>query len=204
MLRFSPSGLCLHIGLSFLPPSLPPSLPSFLTFGIWKFPGQGLNLCLSFNLCCSCSNSRSYNQRFWAGDQTRTSAATQATAVGFLPHFSRAGTPLDFFISWIRSQEGLMVCEKVARWFCPQRLSGPPVYLGFPVCLRLCADTASPSSMWTRPWSLPDVLSLCRQLKNSCARQPTLTLSWCCWAPPRTLGLISKRSFSAPQCSRHC
>ena len=38
------------------------------THGIWRFPGQGLNLSHPRNLCCSCGNTRSFsNQCTWLG-----------------------------------------------------------------------------------------------------------------------------------------
>ena len=63
------------------------------TCGKCKFSGQGLNVKHSWNLCCSGSNTRSFNPLHWAKDWTHTSAATQATAVGFLTHCAMAGTP---------------------------------------------------------------------------------------------------------------
>ena len=40
------------------------------TSGIWKFLGQELNLSCSTKLCQSCSNARSFNPPYQAGDQT--------------------------------------------------------------------------------------------------------------------------------------
>ena len=56
--------------------------------GIWKVPGQGLNL------SCSCNNTGSFNLPPQARDQTPTSAATQTTAVSFLTHHTTVGTPM--------------------------------------------------------------------------------------------------------------
>ena len=39
----------------------------------------------------------SFNPLHWAGDQTHTLAATQATAVGFLIHCATVGTPVYVF-----------------------------------------------------------------------------------------------------------
>ena len=62
-----------------------------------SFLGQGLNLSHNCDLRCSCSNSRSFNLLYWAGDQTLVSVVTQATAVRFLTHCTTVGTPaLDF------------------------------------------------------------------------------------------------------------
>ena len=44
--------------------------------GIWKFSGQGLNLGCSCNLCCSCSNARSFNPLGPVRDQALTSGVT--------------------------------------------------------------------------------------------------------------------------------
>ena len=41
----------------------PPPPPYGRTHGIWKFPGQELNLSLSCDLCHSCSNAPSLTQR---------------------------------------------------------------------------------------------------------------------------------------------
>ena len=60
--------------------------------GIWKFPGQGLNLSHSSNLCCSCSNTRFFNPLSWARDQTQASTATQHAAIGFLTYCAMTGT----------------------------------------------------------------------------------------------------------------
>ena len=59
--------------------------------GIWKFPGQELNLSHSCDLGCSWSNSGSFNHR---AVRTCASIATQAAAVGFLTHCATAGTPV--------------------------------------------------------------------------------------------------------------
>ena len=53
------------------------------TCGIWKFPGQGLNPSCSCDLCCSCSNARSF---------TLASAATQATVIRVLTYCATLGT----------------------------------------------------------------------------------------------------------------
>ena len=58
-----------------------------LTRGLWKFPGQGLNL------SHSCSNVKSFNALLQGGDWTHASAATRGAAVGFLNHSTTAGTP---------------------------------------------------------------------------------------------------------------
>ena len=63
------------------------------TRGIWKFPGQGLNLSHSYSLCCSCDNAGSFYPLYQARDQTPAPQQTQATAVGFLTHCTTAGTP---------------------------------------------------------------------------------------------------------------
>ena len=43
---------------------------------IRKFLVQGLNLSLSYNLCCGFGNARSFNPLCRAGNQTWTSAVT--------------------------------------------------------------------------------------------------------------------------------
>ena len=61
------------------------------TCGIWKFPGQGLNL-LSCNLHCSCGNAEPFNPLHHAEDQTHTFAVTQTTAVGLSTHCATVAT----------------------------------------------------------------------------------------------------------------
>lgn len=51
----------------------------------------GLNLSLSFDLCYSCGNTRSFNSLHQTRDPTHTSTAIQAKAVRFLTHYSTAG-----------------------------------------------------------------------------------------------------------------
>ena len=63
------------------------------TWGIWKFPGQGLNPSCSCDLCCSCSNPVSFNPLCQVGDRTHASAGTWAATVWFLTHCATAGTP---------------------------------------------------------------------------------------------------------------
>ena len=67
------------------------------THGIWKIVVQRLNLSHRCDLNLSSGNTRSVNPLHWARDQTHTSAATQATTVGFLIHFAKAGTPWMIF-----------------------------------------------------------------------------------------------------------
>ena len=57
-----------------------------LILGVWKFRGQELSP------SCRCSNARSFNLLCWTGE--RTSADSQATAVGFLTYCNIAATPL--------------------------------------------------------------------------------------------------------------
>ena len=59
---------------------------------IWKFWGQGLDL------GSTCRNTRSFNQPSQAGDWTYNFTVTQATAVCFLTHCARAGTPRISFL----------------------------------------------------------------------------------------------------------
>ena len=63
------------------------------THGTWKFLGQELNLNQSCDLRHSCGNAKSFNSLHQTGDQTPTSTATRATAVGFLTHCATSGTP---------------------------------------------------------------------------------------------------------------
>ena len=67
--------------------------PSFYgrNLSIWKLLSQ------IWNLSFSCGNARSFNLLHWAGDQTRTSTASQTTAVWFLTHCTIAGTPIYHF-----------------------------------------------------------------------------------------------------------
>ena len=53
-------------------------------------------LALGLNPSCSCSNIRSFNSLPQTRDQTCASTTTQATAVGFLTHFTRVGNPSGF------------------------------------------------------------------------------------------------------------
>ena len=76
------------------------------TNGIWKFLGQGLNTSHSWDVLCSCCNTRSFNPLPWAGEQTCTSAVTWATAVRFLTQRTLPGTPWVGFryqINWLFS-----------------------------------------------------------------------------------------------------
>ena len=50
----------------------------------------GIESELSYNLCCSCRNTGSFNSLLWAGDWTP--AATQGTAVRFLTYCATAET----------------------------------------------------------------------------------------------------------------
>ena len=52
--------------------------------------GPGIELSCRCNLCHSYNNARSFNLLCWTRDRTLTSAATQATAVGFLSHCATA------------------------------------------------------------------------------------------------------------------
>ena len=64
------------------------------THGIWKFPGQELNLNHSCNLWRSCSKQDPLTH--W--NRSCISSATQAAAVGFLTHWAIAGAPALMFI----------------------------------------------------------------------------------------------------------
>ena len=64
------------------------------THSIWKFPGQGLNLSCSCDLCCSCSQAGSFNLQHWAGDWAHTPVTTQDAAVRFLTHCAMYGNSL--------------------------------------------------------------------------------------------------------------
>ena len=59
-------------------------------------PGPGIESDLHHN----CGNTRSFNPLHWVGDQTLTSAATWAAAVGFLTHCTTTGTPRTNRIWW--------------------------------------------------------------------------------------------------------
>ena len=64
------------------------------THGMWKFPGQGLNLSSSCDLCHSRSSGTSFHPLSWASNGTPASAAVWATAVISLTHCTTAGAPL--------------------------------------------------------------------------------------------------------------
>ena len=64
-----------------------------LTHGIWKFPGQGLNLSCTCDLHHSCSNAGSFNPLLWARAPNHTSAVIGAAEVRFLTHCATAGIP---------------------------------------------------------------------------------------------------------------
>ena len=68
------------------------------THSICGFLGQRLNPRHSFDLCHTCSNARSFNSLPQAGNCTCIYAVTQATAVGFLTHYTTAETPGGFFL----------------------------------------------------------------------------------------------------------
>ena len=82
------------------------SSPSFIflknlngcTWGIWKSTGQGLNLSHSCDLHHKCSNAGSINPLHQAGDQTHTSAATWAAAVGFLTQWPQQELQVSKFL----------------------------------------------------------------------------------------------------------
>ena len=64
--------------------------------GIWQVPGPGIEYELQLQLMLQ--QCQILNQLCWAGDQTCISAATTATAVGFITHGTTVGTPaLPFF-----------------------------------------------------------------------------------------------------------
>ena len=54
------------------------------THGIWKFPGQRLNLGHSCELRCSCGHAGSLTPCDRCGNQTHASTATQAAAEAML------------------------------------------------------------------------------------------------------------------------
>ena len=66
-----------------------------MSYGSWKFLGQGLNPNHGCDLCCTCSNAIYFNPLSLARDQTSAFATIQATAVRFLTHFATVGTPQD-------------------------------------------------------------------------------------------------------------
>ena len=107
------------------------------TDGIWKLPGQGLNL------SHSCGNNRSFNPLCPARDQTW--AYVEATAVGFLTHCTIAGKPLwIYFFRFHTSSKttwlSLTCCTqhntlKVYPWFCNSRTS---FLYGWIIFLYIC------------------------------------------------------------------
>ena len=78
---------------SFLPSFLPSFFLNGYTWGIWKFPGQGLHLSHSFDLYHSCDNARSFHPLHPGQDPSCTSTETWAAAVRFLTHCATVGTP---------------------------------------------------------------------------------------------------------------
>lgn len=62
--------------------------------GTQTFPGQGLHLSRSCNLCGSCDNARSLTPLLQAGDGNCASVATRAAAVEFFTHCTMVGTPV--------------------------------------------------------------------------------------------------------------
>ena len=59
--------------------------------GIWKFPGQGLNLSYSCNLHRSCGNAASFNPLRWARDQTCTSPSEPSCCSQILNPLHQSG-----------------------------------------------------------------------------------------------------------------
>ena len=68
---------------------------------MWKFLGQGLNPILRGG------NTGSYNPLSQARDWIHASAATQATAVGFLTHGATAGTPWIVYFGVVKQNGSL-------------------------------------------------------------------------------------------------
>ena len=66
--------------------------------GIWMFLGQRLNPSHSCEVYHSCSNSGYFNQLGWARDWTHISIVIWATAVCFLAHCAKVGTPVGRFL----------------------------------------------------------------------------------------------------------
>ena len=67
------------------------------THSLCKFPGHRLKPSCNGNLSCSCVNAESFNPLSWARDRTRSFAAIQAIAIGFLIHSATARAPEIFF-----------------------------------------------------------------------------------------------------------
>ena len=74
------------------------------TCGMWKFPGQ------VWNWNSSCGNTGSCNPLCQVRDWTRTSVATQATAVRLLMHCATVETPMCILIELFTD-----ICELVLR-----------------------------------------------------------------------------------------
>ena len=64
------------------------------THGIWKFPGQGVNVNPSCDLCHSCGNARSFNPLRRAEDQTHASTAIWDAEISFLTHCATVETSI--------------------------------------------------------------------------------------------------------------
>ena len=83
------------------------------THSIWKFLGHGLNPSNSWDLCCSCSNIRSFNPLHQGRDWTHAPAVTEAAAVWFLTHCTTAGTPKPSELLFIHFLILLLSCWNV-------------------------------------------------------------------------------------------
>ena len=75
---------------------------------IWKLLGQGLNPRHSCYLHHSCGNAGSFNPLHGAGDRTRTSTVSQASAVRLLSplHHSRNSCSLWFWFAYFNALTG--------------------------------------------------------------------------------------------------
>ena len=67
--------------------------------GVWKFPGQWLNLSYMCKLGCSCSSAGSFNPMHQVGSWTCISTAIWATAVRFLIHCTSVVPPSSWLLN---------------------------------------------------------------------------------------------------------
>ena len=83
--------------------------------GVWKFLGQGSNLNHTCNPCHRFGNARSFNPLCQARNWTHPSTVTWATAVRFLTHYTRTGSPRTLGVS---DQSSPLSCHHSPGFHC--------------------------------------------------------------------------------------